>query len=114
MVSPIVDITWGEKKIPVKISFSAIMEMTAETGIPLAEVATEEGFNLIAMESLFYFSMIAGCWHRKIEPLFSREDSRYAWEDVFSEFTQATTVALTSSSNGSKKKKEKTSLQSQN
>jgi len=111
MQKNVTDLKWEDKIVPVKVSYMALMEMTAETGVELVDIATETGFNLKALESLFYWSMISGCWKRKIDPVFSREDSPYVWEDLFQDFSEVVTMALTTSDNGEAKKKTKTKKQ---
>lgn len=82
--------------------------MDAETGITIIDMATKEGgFNLKAMESLFYHATISGCHAKGIDPMFTREESPFAWEDVFVEFAQVATDALLPKEvkdNGTKKK----------
>ena len=117
MQKNVTDLSWEGKTIPVKVSYMALMEMTAETGVKLIDIASEDGFNFKALESLFYWSMVSGCHKRKIDPLFSREDSPYVWEDLFKEFSEVVTMAMTSKDNGETKKKpekRKQTSQSQN
>jgi len=114
MQKNVTDLKWEDKIVPVKVSYMALMSMTDETGIELLDIATETGFNFKALESLFYWSMVSGCHKRKIDPMFTREESPYVWEDLFQEFAAVVTMAMTSSDNGSKKKevvrKKQTSL----
>ncbi len=105
MQKNVTDLKWEDKIVPVKVSYMALMEMTAETGVLLVDIASETGFNFKALEALFYWSMVSGCHKRKIDPVFSREESPYIWEDLFQEFSEVVTTALTSRDNGQSKKK---------
>ena len=111
MIARVVDLTWGDKVIPVKISYYALSQMDTETGVAVTEIASDDGFNLKAMESLFFHAMISGCHARGIDPICSREDSPFVWEDVFVEFARVATDELIRKQpkdNGAKKKSQKT------
>jgi len=105
MQKNVTDLKWEDKIVPVKVSYMALMEMTAETGVELLDIATEAGFNFKALESLFYWAHISGCHKRRIDPMFTREEAPYVWEDLFTEFAAVVTMAMTSKDNGESKKK---------
>jgi len=104
---PILDLSWGDKKIPVKVGYFAMLRMQEETGKKITEIVDKaSGFDLVAMAALFYWSVVSACKERVQDLPFTKEDAVFVWEDVFEEFIVVVTEQLMEKKNSKKKEKE--------
>ena len=106
----IFEITHKEKVIPLKIGYSALKFMEAETGTTIIDMQKGK-INFTALESLFYGSMRAGAKELGQKFDLPRDEGEWIWEDhqsAFDKMLPEAFAALQNQEAGKKKDKQNT------